>query len=674
MPLNFFKYNFIFFILLQNNIIAKAQDGYGPAVFKQDFGFGNSDPATIGFPLPASKTSFTFDKAVCPAPGSYTILRRVPVSNCFDKEWIDLSHDNNVFIDYGMMMLVNNIPTENNRVVYVDTVNQTMCAGGIYRFSAALINLDLIDGWSKCPNRSPNYPTFELRLEDGAGNVIKKDTTSWLVSYAARPLMGYKFAERGFDFTMPEGISKLLLKITLMRGPYFCAEDFAIDDIQIRPLGPAAAITFTNEPATIVKSVCFQQNETVSLSGIVGGYYTNTALQWQKSINNGVTWTDIAGANSLSYSETFSMPDTFLFRLTAAEASNISNVNCRVASNTMKVEVDGLPTGYKLTTNSPVCSGQDLKFNAEGAAAYVWTGPNDFYDDISYPHIFFSSLADSGWYYVDIYSLGGCVKKDSIHAMVIGTDVHARPDTAICKGGSVQLTASNGISYAWTPAAGLSSVNIQKPRAKPQVTTTYIVQVKDNAGCSDTAHVQVRVLNATEIKAGILGTDYLCRTFDSASFKDISIGNITKWSWDFGNGQVSLSQTPSTQNYNIPGIIKNYTVRLAVADTVGCTDTAHHVINVADNCYIAVATAFTPNSDGLNDYLYPLNAYKATNLLFRVYDRWGQKVFETKDWTRKWKGTVKGIQQKTGVYVWMLDYTNAAGKKVSLKGTTTLIR
>jgi gliding motility-associated-like protein len=69
--------------------------------------------------------------------------------------------------------------------------------------------------------------------------------------------------------------------------------------------------------------------------------------------------------------------------------------------------------------------------------------------------------------------------------------------------------------------------------------------------------------------------------------------------------------------------------------------------------------------DGVNDYLYPLNAYKATNLLFRVFDRVGHVVFETKDWTRKWDGTYKNSPQPTGVYIWMLDYNDAANKRVS---------
>ena len=664
-------------ILIQGKIICSGQNGYGAPVYKQDFGIGNNDPATIGTPLPPGRTSLKFENAICPMPGNYTIERRVPVPNCFNNEWIPLSHDNdNTSYDFGMMMVVNNNTSTTNKIVYIDTVNKTMCGGASYSFSAAFINLDLIDGWAQCPN-GPDYPEFELRIEDGMGNVIAKDTTPQIPSHAPPPPLPpkYFFTEFFVDFIMPAGINKMILKITLLHTTFECAEDFAVDDIQLRPRGPETVINFDNEPSTtVVKSVCFQHNTTVSMSGTVGNYYTNTKLQWQQSIDNGVTWADIPGATSLTYSRAFSVPDTFLFRLTAGEAVNISNPNCRVASNIKKIEVDDIPRGYQITNNSPVCSGHDLIFNASGAASYIWNGPNGFYDNIPYPHIFFSSLIDSGWYYVDVFSLGGCVVTDSTHATVIGTNVYAKSDTAICKGNSVKLEASRGASYLWTPATGLSSVNVQSPGANPDITTVYTVEVTDNAGCSDSAKVEVRVLNSVALKAGIAGTEYLCRSFDSASFKDISAGNITKWSWDFNNGQTATLNQPPVQYYSMSANDHIYTVRLAIADTSGCTDTAYHFIKVLNNCYIAVPTAFTPNGDGLNDYLYPLNAYKATNLLFKVFNRYGQLVFESKDWSAKWDGKVNGVNQANGVYVWMLDYIDPAGKRISLKGTTLLIR
>jgi gliding motility-associated-like protein len=88
-----------------------------------------------------------------------------------------------------------------------------------------------------------------------------------------------------------------------------------------------------------------------------------------------------------------------------------------------------------------------------------------------------------------------------------------------------------------------------------------------------------------------------------------------------------------------------------------------------------VPSAFTPNFDGLNDYLYPVNAYKAQDLHFSVYNRFGQRVFNSNNWTKKWDGTFKGKKADAGTYVWMLQYYNPdLNQKIEQKGTVVLIR
>jgi gliding motility-associated-like protein len=77
----------------------------------------------------------------------------------------------------------------------------------------------------------------------------------------------------------------------------------------------------------------------------------------------------------------------------------------------------------------------------------------------------------------------------------------------------------------------------------------------------------------------------------------------------------------------------------------------------------------------LNDFLYPLNAYKASNLSFRVFNRLGGIVFETTSFGAKWDGNFGGKNQPSGTYVWILEYTDKeSGRKFSLNGTTVLIR
>ena len=117
-----------------------------------------------------------------------------------------------------------------------------------------------------------------------------------------------------------------------------------------------------------------------------------------------------------------------------------------------------------------------------------------------------------------------------------------------------------------------------------------------------------------------------------------------------------------------------YAVRLTVTNNLGCLDTAVAQITKMQSCAIGVPNAFTPNGDGKNDYLYPLNAFSVTNLEFQVFNRLGQLVFETRDWTKKWDGTINGKLQGTGTYIWTLRYTDASGRKYSLRGTSVLIR
>jgi gliding motility-associated-like protein len=114
---------------------------------------------------------------------------------------------------------------------------------------------------------------------------------------------------------------------------------------------------------------------------------------------------------------------------------------------------------------------------------------------------------------------------------------------------------------------------------------------------------------------------------------------------------------------------------LIVQSNMNCFDTAHHIIKAVPSCYIDVPTGFTPNGDGINDYLYPLNGYKAINLKFSVFNRLGQLIFETNDWRNKWDGTVNGRPQPVGTYAWMLSYTNKdTGEKVFKKGVSVLLR
>jgi gliding motility-associated-like protein len=244
-----------------------------------------------------------------------------------------------------------------------------------------------------------------------------------------------------------------------------------------------------------------------------------------------------------------------------------------------------------------------------------------------------------------------------------------------CKLNTVNYTypANSVTNWNWTFGSAPNSTSqnpiIAYTNFEPK-TTTLIVS---NGVCADTASKPIIFDNY--LKAGFEVTPVICPT-NPAAFKNTSIGNINTWQWIFGNGVISTDKDPVSQTYTpLPTSDYNAIPQLIITNNYGCNDTVSMKVKVVYTCFIAVPSAFTPNADGLNDYLYPLKAYKSTNLRFSVYDRFGNRLFLGTDWQQKWDGKYKGEKQNAGTYVWTLEYTNIeTNKAVFEKGTTILVR
>lgn len=234
---------------------------------------------------------------------------------------------------------------------------------------------------------------------------------------------------------------------------------------------------------------------------------------------------------------------------------------------------------------------------------------------------------------------------------------------------------TNGINrWRWTETgSNQTGIALEYRRIYSEPGDVIINLEVSNGVCTDSGRAAIN-LSGLRVKAEFDYPAFACPG-DTVLFTDKSTGPVAGWRWNFGNGNTSTFQNPPVQFYNNAAPLTTIPVSLEVSHTNGCRDTVLHEIKVPNNCFIAVPNAFTPNGDGLNDYLQPLNAWKAVNLVFRVYNRYGQLVWETTDWTRKWDGNIKGKQGSSGTFAWTLEYTDSeTGRKVSQKGTTLLIR
>jgi gliding motility-associated-like protein len=233
-------------------------------------------------------------------------------------------------------------------------------------------------------------------------------------------------------------------------------------------------------------------------------------------------------------------------------------------------------------------------------------------------------------------------------------------------------SAGNNVnSWQWNLDENQKST-VQNPQGLyKNFNTKNVSLVVSNGFCSDTSSQTFLLENF--LKADFETFDDVCPK-EPNKFTSLAQGHIISYNWEFGDGTSSFEESPS-HIYSGPYATTVYTVKYTVTDSFGCENTAQKMIKVYSSCYLAVPNAFTPNSDGKNDYLYPLNAIKAEKLNFKVYDRWGQLIFQTNNWKRGWDGTYKGAPQPSGVYVWFLTFVDRDTKQPrQMKGTAALIR
>ncbi len=153
-------------------------------------------------------------------------------------------------------------------------------------------------------------------------------------------------------------------------------------------------------------------------------------------------------------------------------------------------------------------------------------------------------------------------------------------------------------------------------------------------------------------------------------FTNLSGGNVENY-WSFGDGDSSLEINPE----HVYKTIGEYEVVLIVWSDKGCSDTTKQLVKEQDYNTLYAPTAFSPDGDGKNDifYLYGSGIMEGTFKLM-IYDRWGEKIFESNDIQKGWNGTMGGKKVKTGSYVWLAVFKDFFGNGKTVTGKVTVIR
>jgi gliding motility-associated-like protein len=614
----------------------------GDAVVNITFGAGTGLPPG----LPASTTTYNYVTRDCPNDGNYTIENKT--MNCFGGTWHDITEDHTPNDVNGFMMLVNASITPSD--FYVDTITG-LCANTTYEFSAWIVNILRAGSCSPSPSR----PNLVFTIETTTGTVLGTYSTG-SIPETANPTWN----QYGLFFTTPASTASVVIRIR-NNAPGGCGNDLALDDIAFKPCGPKVTTSVLNTTQTNV-DLCTGSSTNTILSGVVSSGYTNPALQWQLSIDNGITWTDIAGATTNNYTFTGTLIGVYKYRLTVAEAGNIANFNCRVASNITTITIHDLPVVIA-ASNSPVCEGQPINLIATGGAIYTWIGPSGYSSGLQNP-VFAATINSAGNYIATVKDQFGCVNTALTTVNILSKPVmDVFPKSAsLCIGDSVLLTATGGISYLWTPAAGLTDPTMASTYAKPTVTITYTVTATGANACTDSLAVKIAVFKTPVVWAG---NDMVLINGQSAVINATLDTNKVNYFWT----PVDFLDNPSiVRPITKPNRGIEYTLHAISA--LGCGKSSDTVlIKVYNDLFIP--NAFTPDDNGKNDKweIKALAAYPLARVL--VFNRLGEPVFASNGVTDYWDGTYKGKKAAAGAYVYVIDLKNDSPV---IKGEVLIVR
>jgi gliding motility-associated-like protein len=316
---------------------------------------------------------------------------------------------------------------------------------------------------------------------------------------------------------------------------------------------------------------------------------------------------------------------------------------CRY-SDTITVQFKAMPN-YSLGRDTALCVGSILPLNASlaGASAYLWntgeTTPT-------------ASVTQTGTYWADV-TKDQCTYRDSISVLFKPLPtVNLGSDTTLCEDNLFTLDAANsGALYLWQNGSLSSSLVVTQPGQ-------YFVKVtKDGCSTADTISVEYDLKPVFT-----LGSDFgICNGQSVLLQPTIQSSSAVLYLWQNGSSNSSLVVTQPGQ----------YT--LAVSNYCG---TRSDDIKVAQGvCRLYIPSAFSPNGDGINDVFKAEYGENVTSFQLEIYNRWGQKIFQSKNISDGWDGTFNGTLQPTGLYIWIIRHKETNNIKENLlKGTVTLIR
>lgn len=391
-------------------------------------------------------------------------------------------------------------------------------------------------------------------------------------------------------------------------------------------------------------------------------FCANTGLQLNAAGAATYTWSPATAVSNSTIANplfTGSSDETMIVTGTNAEGCS--------ASSSFNVTVKSLPVVTTID-DSTICNTASIVLTTTGAQTYSWSPPVNLSDPGIANPIFSGGTGNT--YTVTGTAANGCSNTDMVTISTKAPGVfNAPPDAEVCINSSVSLNGNNGndATYLWSPAATLSNPAVINPVATPGNTgnVTYTVLVSENI-CNSSQSFNVNVLVNPLPAVNASSSNDLDCTIRSST---LTATGASQYEWtpaaslSSGTGSTTIASPAGDTEYFVWG-----------TDINGCKNKDSVMVLVkATTGRFDIPNSFTPNGDGRNDCFGVKHWGDATVFHFMIFNRWGEKVFETNNISQCWDGRHKGMPADIGTYVYYIKSANLCGEMIK-KGTVILIR
>lgn len=337
--------------------------------------------------------------------------------------------------------------------------------------------------------------------------------------------------------------------------------------------------------------------------------------------------------------------------------------------DTLLATVNALPIA-NAGNDASVCEGGSTTLTATGGVVYSWQPSGSLSSPSSSSTL--ATPAISTTYFVTVTDANNCSAVDEVVVSVNPNPIATFSVLGNCASQPISITnnstPSNAV-YAWNFGDGNVSTDVQPQHSYVNAGTYTIVLTATLGSC--TASISQNVDIAAFPKADFVASPLLVvQDEEAVAFENLSL-NATDFVWNFGDGSVDNEVSP-LHLYKDTG---TYSVTLIATSQQGCVDTflRQLYVKVVEKSFFYIPNLFSPNGDGNNDF-FQVIAKGVARFDLRIFNRWGEQVFQSYDVNQPWDGFYKGELCAPGNYAYTLKIMMVNGNSQKRKGSLFLLR